>query len=146
VTSIATLRVSGQVDSWLKMFGVPKALAKVSRKASPALVLLPDGGQPVADVAVRLIPARLAELALATLALPDERGADPVGILQQGDAGVALGADRTLGRLLLGVPLDPDHLAVADPDQDRAAHGAHLADAGHHGLGPRCLCGLGGLW
>jgi len=37
VTSRATLRARGQEDSWLKMFGVPNAFAKVSRKASLAL-------------------------------------------------------------------------------------------------------------
>ena len=106
-------------------------------------VASPYDGQSVGDVAIRLFPARLTELAFTTLAHPDERGAYPVGVLQQRDAGIATGADRALGGLLLGVALDPHDLAVAHPNKDRAAHGAHLADARDHLVHARSLCGRG---
>ena len=138
----AEQRTAGRVDRALaqgvvgkvvgRADGLHEGLAHVGGEVGPlgqgdtlAAVFLDDRLELVGDGVQRLVPAGLAELARAALAGADQRGLQPLGVIEQRYPGRAPRAEAALDAGHLGVALDERHLAVLDGDLDRAAHRAH---------------------
>jgi hypothetical protein len=112
----------GEVDEHAQ--AVRRGVAEIQR-GGVATVLLEDRLQPGVDLGERLVPGRLAQLAVA----PDHRRAEAIRILVELLEPVRLGTEEAAAEHVVGIAADRDHLGAAGGDLQTARRLAERAGA-----------------
>ncbi len=90
-------------------------------------VFLLDGLELRGEEVERFVPTRPLELAFSALPGTQQRVLQPVGVVEEAGACVAARAQAAFGQWVIGIALEPDHLAFRYRSQNTAAPEAHLA-------------------